>query len=132
MAHFLPSGYKFNRTLRVSRYKFDRSRETVTVQDLYLVHWRSVAVQTISKPENCHGAGFNCEQMSVSGWKNYYKTVLGAGAKAKSVTSLLTLPSVLACVFFTKFGNSLNILLRHHLDFLNQPLQLNIHLLNRL
>jgi hypothetical protein len=44
--------------LRVSRYKFDRSRETITVQDFYWGHWRSVAVQAVSEPENCHGAGF--------------------------------------------------------------------------
>jgi len=50
-----------------------------------------------SKPENCQGVDdFNCEQMRVSGCNNHYETVLGAGAKAKSVTSLLTLPSVLA------------------------------------
>jgi len=30
---------------------------------------------------------FNCGQMSVSGCKNHYKAVLGAGAKAKSVTT---------------------------------------------
>jgi hypothetical protein len=42
----------------VSRYKFDRSRETVTVQDFICGHWRSVAVQTVSEPEICHGAGF--------------------------------------------------------------------------
>jgi len=34
--------------------------------------------------------------MCVSGCKNHYESVLVAGAKAKSVTSLLTLPSVLA------------------------------------
>jgi hypothetical protein len=42
----------------VSRYKFDRSRETIKVQDFYCGHWRSVAVQTVSEPENCQGAGF--------------------------------------------------------------------------
>jgi hypothetical protein len=40
-----------------------------------------------------------CEQMRVSGGNNHYEAVLGAGAKAKSVTSLLTLPSVLAVAF---------------------------------
>jgi hypothetical protein len=59
-------------------------------------HWRSVAVQTVWKPENCQGIeDLDCEQLRVSGCKNHYETVLGAGAKAKSVTSLLTLPSVL-------------------------------------
>ena len=57
MAHFLPSGYKFYRTLRVSRYKLYRSRYTVTLLDGCLEHWRSVTIQGVSEPENCHGAG---------------------------------------------------------------------------
>jgi hypothetical protein len=31
MAHFLPSGYKFYRTLRVLRYNVDRSQKTVKI-----------------------------------------------------------------------------------------------------
>jgi hypothetical protein len=31
---------------------------SVTVQDICWVHWRSVAVQFVSKPESCHGAEF--------------------------------------------------------------------------
>jgi len=62
-------------------------------------HWRSVAVQFVSEPKICHGVlELYCVQMRVSGCNNHYETVLGAGAKAKSVTSLLTLPSVLAGV----------------------------------
>ena len=38
MAHFLPSGYKFYLALRVSRYKFNRSQKSVTVQYLDCVH----------------------------------------------------------------------------------------------
>ena len=96
MAHFLPSGYKFCKlyacrgtsligaanlspvtklvavTGAVSRYKLSRSQKSVTVQNL------------------------NCGQMSVSGCKNHYKFVLGAGAKAKSVTNNLPILSVLA------------------------------------
>ena len=59
----------------VSRYKLSRSQKFVKVQDL------------------------NCVQMSVSGCINHYKAVLGAGAKAKTVTNNLPLLSVLACVF---------------------------------
>jgi len=55
----------------VSRYKFDRSQETVTVQDLY------------------YG------QVRVSGCNNHYQFVLRAGAKAKSVTNNLPLLTVL-------------------------------------
>ena len=70
----------------VSRYKFDRSQKTVTVQD------------------------FNLGQMRVSGCKNHYKFILSAGAKveersdetppcgAKSVTNNLPILSVLAQV----------------------------------
>ena len=58
MAHFLPAGYKFYLALRVSRYKFDRRRETVTLQNYCWGHWRSVAVQIVSKPEIYHGTGF--------------------------------------------------------------------------
>ena len=60
----------------VSRYKLSRSQKPVTVQD------------------------FNCVQMHVSGCKNHYKFVLGVGAKAKTVTSLLNIPSVLGVGLF--------------------------------
>jgi len=50
MAHFLPFGYKFYRTLRVSRYNFNRSQKAIMMQDLGKVHWRSVAVQIASEP----------------------------------------------------------------------------------
>ena len=60
----------------VSRYNLSRSQESVKVQD------------------------FNCGQMRVSGCKNHYEFVLGAGAKAKSVTSPLIIPSVLDAVLF--------------------------------
>jgi len=101
MAHFLPSGYKFCRVLRVSRYKFDRSREFITGYKFGWEHWCSVAVQNWSKPEDCQGVlKFYCEQVRVSGCLSYYKSILGVGAKVKSVTSLLTLPSVLGQVFY--------------------------------
>ena len=84
MAWFLPSGYKVCWALRVSRYKFDRSREFIPGYKVGYGHWRSVAVRTVSKPENCQGIlQFNWEQMRVSGCKNHYEFVLGAGAKQK-------------------------------------------------
>jgi len=58
----------------VSRYKVDRSQKSVTVQD------------------------FNGGQMSVSRCSNHYKSVLGVGAKAKTVTNNLPILSVLAAV----------------------------------
>src|SRR4030065_1443170 len=47
----------------VSRYNLSRSQKFITVQD------------------------FNCVLMRVSGCKNHYKSVLSAGAKAKTVTN---------------------------------------------
>jgi hypothetical protein len=47
----------------VSRYKLSRSQKAVTMQD------------------------FNCGQMRVSGCNGHYEFVLGAGVKAKSVTT---------------------------------------------
>jgi hypothetical protein len=67
-------------TCAVSRYKFDRSQKSVTVQDL------------------------NCVQMRVSGCKNYYKFVLGVGVKAKTVTNNLPILSVLAFVHILKLA----------------------------
>jgi hypothetical protein len=93
---FLQSGYKFYRSRAcrgtslieagklsryrmffrgagaVSRYKFDRSQKSVTEQD------------------------FNWEQMRVSGCKNHYQFVWGAGVKAKTMTNNLPILSVLA------------------------------------
>ena len=68
----------------VSRYKLSRSHKSVTVQD------------------------FNCGQMSVSGCNNHYKFVLGAGAKAKTVTNNLPILSVLAADLFFIFNNHFN------------------------
>ena len=64
----------------VSRYNLSRSQKTVMVQNL------------------------NCGQMSVSGYKNQYKFVLSAGAKAKSVTNNLPILSVL-CVVLSLVSN---------------------------
>jgi len=96
MAHFLPSRYKFCElyecrgtsligaanlspvtqlvagTGAVSGYKLSRSQKFVKVWD------------------------FNCGQMRVSGCNGHYEFVLGAGAKAKSVTNNLPILSVLA------------------------------------
>jgi hypothetical protein len=62
-------------------YKLSRSQKFVMMQD------------------------FNCVQMRVSGCNGHYKFVLGAEAKAKTVTNNLPILSVLAVAFI------LNILL---------------------
>ena len=59
----------------VSRYKLSRSQKFVKVQD------------------------FNCGQMRVSGCNDHYEFVLGAGAKAKTVTNNLPILSVLLLLF---------------------------------
>jgi hypothetical protein len=46
---------------------------------------------------------FNWVQMSVSGCNSHYESVLGAGAKAKTVTNNLPLLSVLGLVFYLVF-----------------------------
>ena len=58
MAHFLLSWYKFYCVLARSRYNFDRSREFIPGYKVGCGHWRSVAVQVVSEPEICQGAGF--------------------------------------------------------------------------
>jgi hypothetical protein len=73
------------------------------VQDYYWWHWRSVAVLFVSEQEICHGAGFKLradarafpERSEGSGCNYHYKSVLSAGAKAKSVTNNLPILSVL-------------------------------------
>ena len=93
---FLQSRYKVCYVLVRSRYKFDRSREFITGYKTGWEYWRSVAVQFVSEQEICQGVlDFNCVQMRVSGCQNHYKFVLGAGAKAKTVTNNLPILSVL-------------------------------------
>jgi hypothetical protein len=58
MAWFLPSWYKLYGVLARSLYKLDRSHELIPGYKFSGRHWRSVAVQTISKTEIYHGAGF--------------------------------------------------------------------------
>jgi len=48
---------------------------------------------------------FNCVQMRVSGCNGHYEFVLGAGAKAKSVTNNLPILSVLGGRSFTLSGD---------------------------
>ena len=63
-------------------------------------HWRSVAMKFVSEPEICQGKGFKLladERVRVH---EQYEAVLGAGAKAKSVTNNLPILSVLAHVLY--------------------------------
>jgi hypothetical protein len=58
----------------VSRYKLSRSQKFVKVQDLNCRQMRALPTEA--------------ERRWVSGCNNYYKFVMGAGAKAKSVTTV--------------------------------------------
>jgi hypothetical protein len=80
----------------VSRYNFDKwPKSCLGCRRLIKGHWRSVAVQAVSEPEICQGAEFLCVAGARSGFITSYKAVLRAGAKAKLVTNLLILLSVL-------------------------------------
>lgn len=76
-ASFSPVTKLVGSTGAVSRYKLSRSQKAVMVQELY------------------------CVQMRVSGCKNHYKFVVGAGTKAKTVTNNLPILSVLCAVCFS-------------------------------
>jgi len=74
----------------VSRYKFDRSQKTVTVQNVGCGHWRSVAVQAISEPENCHGAGFKLRTDARVRVQEPLQICLGSRSKSKKCDKRLT------------------------------------------
>jgi len=80
---FLQSWYKFNCILARSRYKLNRSRELITGYKFGGGHWRSVAVQAVQEPENCHGAGLILRAGARVRVQVSAGFVLGAGAKAK-------------------------------------------------
>ena len=94
LARFLASMYKFYWALRVSRYKFDRSRESIPGYNACCGHWRSVAVQVWSEPGNCQGAGFILRAGAGVRVQDLVGSVMGAGF-AKTMTSPLIIPSVL-------------------------------------
>jgi len=82
----------------VSRYKFYRSQETVTVQDFCWGHWRSVAVQTISEPEIYHVAGILLRADARVRVQVSAGFVMGEGF-AKTMTNNLPILSVLGKVY---------------------------------
>jgi hypothetical protein len=84
----------------VSRYNVDRSRELITGYKVGWEHWRSVAVQTVSKPEICHGAGFKLRADARVRVQEPLQICLEGRSKAKTVTSLLNIPSVLCVAFY--------------------------------
>jgi hypothetical protein len=90
MAHFLPSWYKFYRALRVSRYKVDRSREFIPGYKVRGGHWCSVAVQTVTEPEICHGAGLKLRADARVRVQRPLRSCLGCRSKSKKCDKQLT------------------------------------------
>ena len=96
---FLQSRYKVCWTLRVSRYKVDRSHMFIPRYKFIGMHLCSVGMQSVSEPVIYPGVEFKLRQMRESGCQNHYQSVLMAGPIAKTVTSPLIIPSVLVKVF---------------------------------
>ena len=90
MAHFLPSWYKFYCVLVRSRYKFDRSREFIPGYKVGGGHWRSVAVQFVSEPEICQGAGFKLRADERVRVQRPVRICLGCRSKSKKCDKQLT------------------------------------------
>ena len=92
---FLPSWYKFYCVLARSRYKFDRSREFIPGYKFGGVHWRSVAVEFVSKVVIYHDARFKlCADARVR-VQRPQQNCLKCRSKAKTVTNNLPILSVL-------------------------------------
>jgi hypothetical protein len=79
---------------KLSRCKEGMAR-VFAVRVQILLSITRVAVQAISEPENCHGARFKLRTDARIRVHKSYKYILGAGAKAKTVTSNLPILSVL-------------------------------------
>jgi len=90
MAHFLPSWYKFYCVLARSRYKLDRSREFIPGDKFGCGHRRSVAVQFVSEPRNCHGTGFRLLTGARVRVQEPLQICLGSRNKSKKCDKQLT------------------------------------------
>jgi hypothetical protein len=60
------------------------------VQDFYWGHWRSVAVQFVSEPEICHGAGFILRAGAGVRVQETLQICLGCRSKSKKCDKQLT------------------------------------------
>ena len=74
----------------MSRYKFDRSRESILGYKIGGEHWRSVAVQTISEPEICQDAGFKLRADARIRVQRLLQIYLGSRSKSKNRDKQLT------------------------------------------
>ena len=92
---FLSSWYKFYCVLAQSRYNFDRSRVPIAIGIIsgYKfggAHWRSVAVQIISKPKINHGTGFKLIADARVRVQEPLQICLGCRSKSKNRDKQLT------------------------------------------
>jgi hypothetical protein len=84
----------------VSRYKVERSREFIPGYEVGGGHWSSVAIQFVSKPEICQGAGFKLRADERVRVQRPLRICLGSRNKAKRVTNNLPILSVLGGAAF--------------------------------
>ena len=68
------------------------------------IHWRSVAVQSVSEPEISHGAVFILRADARVRVQQPLQICLEGRSKAKSVTNNLPILSVLAVAFYFSFS----------------------------
>jgi len=73
-----------------SRYKYDRSRESIPGYKVGGGHWRSVAILTISKAEICQGAGFKLLADVRIRVQEQLQSCLGSRSKSKNRDKQLT------------------------------------------
>jgi hypothetical protein len=74
-------------------------------------YWRSVVLQAVPEPGNCHGAGFVIRAGARVRVQVSAGFVLGAGAKAKTMTNNLPILSVLGNVLlFCNYESIQNLL----------------------
>jgi hypothetical protein len=83
MAHVFAVMQGFCGVRAASRYKFYRSREIITGYKTDCEHWSSIAVQTISEPENYHGAGIRLRADAGVRVYDALENCLDAGARQK-------------------------------------------------
>ena len=74
----------------MSRYKFDRSREFIPGYKVGGGHWRSVAVEVISEPEICQGAGLKLRVDARVPVQRPLRICLGCRRKSKKCDKQLT------------------------------------------
>jgi len=87
----------------VSRYKFDREQVSGQGTQSFIAGTGAVSRYKLSRSKKfVKVQDFDCGQMRVSGCNGRYKFVLSTGANAKTVTSLLIIPSVLGLGFIIK------------------------------